>query len=183
MPYPANTAPLYDAIVNALTVSTGQPRAIPADLLFRLGRPDELRQGPSTEALIRQRRCYVMPVLSRPVDPRLQLTDRRRVAVTVVIYCWYYAGQELYRKEHEAAGKLADADTQRISAALTYPGALYLAPSGAETGLDGGSLRADDGRHAVEGPSVMTAPRQQKTSAVVLEVKHTFTAECELSIP
>lgn len=173
MANPSDTSPLFEAVKRALTKWTGQPRAVPRSNLFLYGRPADMLKAPRPGEVFRRPRCF-LNIVDRPIDPFMQMTDRRRVEATISIWCWYY-GHEIHGAEWEAAMTRARADVQHVSQALTYPGALYLDHLGRSTGLDGYSLREDGDRHRIEGP------RPRANTPRIIEVAHTFRAECELT--
>lgn len=152
MTLPVDTNPLYDAVVNALTRFTGQPRAIPADMLLREGLPKDLEKGPRAGEVI-QPAFFLAPLEERIVDPHLQMTDRSRVECTIELLVWYL-GHPTHMREWQAMRARAAADKVRICDALTYPNALYEDPHGRRTGLDGGSLRMDGDRVTITGPVI-----------------------------
>lgn len=176
MARPYDTTPLFQAVIHALTASTGKPRALPPDRLFTLGRPADLLKEPTAPTVYRRPRCFVMPPVSQPVDTQM-LTTIRRVEATVEIRCWYYAHTQFSREWFETVER-AERDAQLVGAALTYPGALQYAPDGSETGLDGEALRSDGGRHRVVGPAPL--PREGDK---ILQVTHVFRTTCELTAP
>jgi hypothetical protein len=147
---PTDTTPLYDAVVAALSTHTGQTRCIAPEYLLREGKPSDLEKGARSGELGRPV-FFVAPIEEAATDPGLIMTDRRRVDATVQIFVWYRA-HPTHPAEFTAMRTRAAADKQRITDALTYPSALYVAPSGTRTGLDGGSLRTDGGRLVIEGP-------------------------------
>lgn len=150
MALPTDTSPLYHAVVAALSTHTGATRCIPAAYLLREGKPQDLEKG-ARPGEIAAPVFFVAPIEETPTDPQLQMTDRRRVEASVSIMVWY-RGHPLHAAEHEAMRSRAAADKARIVDALTYPSALYYAPDGQRTGLDGGSLRIDGDRCQIEGP-------------------------------
>jgi len=147
---PTDTAPLYAAVVHALTRYTGQPQAIPADKLLREGLPKDLDRGPRAGEVIAPV-FFLAPIEERIVDPHLRMTDRIRVECTLELLVWYL-GHPTHIREWHAMRERAAADKRRICDALTYPSALYEDPHGRRTGLDGGSLRADGDRIVITGP-------------------------------
>lgn len=180
MTLPTDTTPLYDAVVAALTTITDKTRHITGENLFVLGKPKDILDAPRGSDVWRVRPCVVMPILHREIDPQLQLTDRMRIDATVEIRCWYHAGDGVGTRDWNDASALWTRDAFAVGHALTYPGALEHDPTGLETGLDGGSLRADNGRHTVD---VRVMPRTQKTDPVRVQVTHVFRASCELLRP
>jgi hypothetical protein len=147
---PTDTSPLYDAVVNALTKWTGQPRAIPAEWLLREGLPKDLNRGPRAGEVLNPV-FFIAPIEERIVDPHLQMTDRTRLECTIELLVWYY-GHPTHIREWQSMRERAAADKRRILDALSYPSALYEDPRGRRTGLDGGSLRLDGDRAIVTGP-------------------------------
>lgn len=173
MALPASTEPLRLAVLNALTATTGKTRAIPDAYLFVTGKPgsDIARSGS-----VKSRPVAHVSVKNHTADPDalfLEMSDRRREVVLVEVVCTYYAGSELFGAEYDAALLRVEEDRQRIIRALLYPEALALDPTGAETGLDGGSLRFDG--YSSTGPA-----RPNRGSARLLEVTHAFRVKVEL---
>lgn len=151
MALPTDTTPLYDAVVAALSTWTGQPRAIPAAYLLKSGMPKDIDSGARAGTIGGRPIFFVAPIEETATDAGLMMTDRRRVDAEVQILVWY-VGHPTHEAEWQAMRARAAADKQRIVDALTYPSALYSAPDGKRTGLDGGSLRTDDSRCVIEGP-------------------------------
>lgn len=175
MTLPLDTTPLHDAVEHAISQNTGQPRAIPAAHLFALAPPTE-GTGRSSVAKAKPV-AWVDVVDESAAEPNmLEMSDRRRVGVRVVITCNYAAGQDAASRK--AARAVVKRSTALLLAALCYPSALELDPDGNETGVDGGALRAD--QHASSGP-----PRQplKSTDPHVMQVVHTFRTTVELRQP
>jgi hypothetical protein len=171
--FPSNTTPLFDAVVHALTRHTGQPDCLSPDRLFTLGRPADLTIAPSPSAVLSPR-CFVAPIAERVLEPRLRMSNRERIEATVSIRCWYYA-HDLYSTQwRETMARIAD-DRRRLPAALTYCDALYTAPDGTRTGLDGGSLAPDRWESI--------GPEPERGQPRVYRVLYTFRANVELARP
>lgn len=174
MPFPADTAPLYRAVVAALTTSTGQVAALPASKLYVLARPEDFsNEGANAGTVFRRPKVWVEPINTRPIDPQLRLTDRNRVEATVRIHTYYFA-HEAHTAEWQTAMERIDRDRVLVGEALTYPGALAEDPDENPTGLDGGSLRMDGGRWTPEGPVQTRKDR-------VWRLTHVFRAGVELA--
>ena len=150
---PTDTSPLYEAVVAALSTYTGQTRCIPREWLLKSGKPSDLDSDARAGELGARPVFFLAPIEESPTDPGLTMTDRRRVDATVEILVWY-RGHPTHQAEWQAMRARAAADKQRILDALTYPSALYTAPDGVRTGLDGGSLRTDGDRATIEGPTL-----------------------------
>lgn len=181
---PTSTAPLYDAVIAALTTDrTGpsHPRALPTDRLFALGKPQDVARGPRSSEVFagsaaRGRPvCWVAPIQIAPTDPQLQMTDRARYDATIEIRLWYYA-HDVNSDAWRAVMAEVHRDVPLVGHAMTFPGALHEDPTGRRTGLDGGSLRADDGRWTVRAPTPLADPR-------VVQVTHVFRASLEMAAP
>jgi hypothetical protein len=164
--YPSSTTPLREAVVHALTRSTGLPRALPDDQLLVLWKPGEVIAAPSAGQVYRTAKCMVLPILSRPIEPQLEMTDRMPVEATIEIRCWYFTGKP-NTSEWTRAMREIETHSVRVPSALTYPGNLATAPDGTETGLWGGSLRVDGDRYDMRGAPV---PREPS----IFQVTHLF---------
>jgi hypothetical protein len=173
MPFPADTAPLYRAVVAAMTTETGQVAALTASKLYVLARPEDFQSEANAGTIFRRPKVWVEPIHTRPIDPQLRLTDRNRVEATVRIHTYYFA-HETHTTEWQTTMARIDRDRVLVGEALTYPGALLEDPDGNPTGLDGGSLRMDDGRWAPDGP---TQTRKDR----VWRLTHVFRAGVELA--
>lgn len=177
---PRSTAPLYDAIVAALTTDqTGdsRPLALPTDRLYTLGRPADFLDGAKARNVFggvgkRGRpRCWVAPIQLTP-DVALQMSDRRRYEVSVEIRCWYWT-HEINTAAWRAVVDEIHADAALLGPALCYPSAIYAAPDGTRTGLDGGAVMTIEHRPIVPLPS---EPR-------VLQATYVARASIELTAP
>lgn len=176
MALPLDTEPLRAAVIAALTTYTGQTDCVPADRLFRLGLPRDLVAPPSgAETWGTRTLCAVDPVDEEDTDPQLRLTDRRRALVTVGVRCWYHCGTGADSPEYEAAVKAFKRDARIIESALTYPGALYSAPDGQRTGLDGGSIPPGRRQLLTE----ITREGQPGREWMRLQVRHVFRSGAE----
>jgi hypothetical protein len=171
--FPRDTWPLYLAVVNALTRFTGLPRCIPRDRLFALGKPGDLEGGARAGEVFRQPRCFVAPIRTTPTDPQLQMTTRSRHDVEVEIRCWYYS-HEIHTPEWMRVMERVERDKHLVADALTFPGNLLADPIGRSTGLDGYSLRRDDGRWEPRGPVLVPGKTR------VVQLTHVFRASVEL---
>lgn len=176
MTSPSSTVPLRRAVERALTQPTGQTRALSHARLFTLTFPAEVVYRP--ELTIERKCCYVECYGHRDAVGVLEVGPVVREIVGVRVACWYYAGSELMRDEHERALRELDEDRLLVRAALCYPGVLLYDPDGNDTGLDGGSLRADE--WTSDGPTPLPATEGQ---ARVLRVVHSFRTTVELTQP
>lgn len=177
MAFPTDTEPLRAAVLYALTTTTGQPRAIRGEYLFRELEPAD---GAARAAAVKNRPGVTVDVLEDgPADgSMLEMSDRARLAVRVVITIVYASGASVSAAERRAASRLRAADTARILSALCYPGALDVDQYGNETGVDGGALVRE--KWSASGPATQPA---RSADARVLRVVHTFRTSVELAQP
>lgn len=176
MTLPSSCTPARRAVVTALTTSTGQPRAIASDYLFRATSPAEVAQNPADV----KKKPGVFVLFRDPVlDGEIENGSSIVVHYVAQITCWYWMGSDVLpaRASGEVDVQLAriEADENRLRAALCYPGALLTDPSSNDTGLCGHALRSD-GYRAV-GPDPL--PTQGDDAGRVLKVVHYFRASVD----
>ena len=173
MTWPTTTAPLRRAVMHALTKETGRASAIPAHLLFSVGRPYDSRSSvadvtkrPSAWAIVRDAAADL---------PTNEMSGERRVRVTVQVTTTFWAGNEAMPSEVEQQLDKLSEHTHAALNALTYPGSLATDDEGNATGLDGGSLRAANASEwRSQGPDQIGTTR-------MLRVVHYFTATVTLT--
>lgn len=190
MTLPSSWKPARDAVVAALTTVRTAPRAIPSGKLFVEGtpaeivaRPESLKPGSSTSKTQGPRAFVIFRDGSPEVPGLWETSTERREVWFVQITCWYWLGNDMLPT---VAGEMPKAlqrvaeDQERILAALCYPGALATDPSGNDTGLDGGSLRAD--QYRCVGPDPMPIQRGEQ-SYRVMRITHLFRTTLTLAAP
>jgi hypothetical protein len=173
--YPTSTTPLREAIEHALTTATGLPRALPESALLVRWKPGDAIGPPSPGQVYRTARFILLPIITRPIEPQLEMTDRMDVEATIEIRTWYFTGKP-NTSQWQDAMRAIDAHRVLIPSALTYPGNLATAPDGTETGLYGGSLRVDGNRYRTREQPVPRDP-------TVYMVAHFFDVPVELARP
>lgn len=176
MALPTSCTPARLAVVNALTVATALPRSLVTADLYKRATPANWAQNPAD--LKKTPRAFVLfrdPVLDGETENGSSIVIHH----TVVITTWWWSGNPLIKDEFEA--RLADLEdaTNKLRAALCYPGALTTSPSAADTGLCGHALRNDSYR--AQGPDDVPVPGAESDRA--LRVIHFFRASIDTLQP
>jgi hypothetical protein len=158
-----SAAPARQAVIDALTTVTGQPKGLPIASLFR-----RAAWSPVTSRAIAakaSKRCLVL--FTQWADDGESTLPSPIITTNFVVQvvCEYAAGSDLFTAEDDRAQATILADAVLVPAALCEPGALQ-AEAASDLALAGGALRRDGYRATV------TPPRGDKSR--LYTVTHVF---------
>lgn len=145
-----SVANLRTAILEALTTSTGKPRALPSQYLFQVGLP------PGVDATLRSTRALDKPGAFVSIGRAeamagvsIELGSDLLYSMNVAISRDYFLGWEFSIADIQTAMTRVIDDFMRVRAALCYPGALDQTAAAGATGIADNGLDATGAQTSV----------------------------------